>query len=490
MTAEPVEQFPGEEAANAPGLSRRSLLTRTAAGGIGIALAGSLETLFGAAPATAAPGKAAGYGPLVQDPAGRLSLPRGFSYGVVSQSGITLLDSGQPTPDRPDGTGSFANGRGAVLVQNHEIGTSATNPVPHLPNLTYDPGVFGGTTNLVVDKQGDRINEYVSLAGTDNNCAGGKTPWNTWLTCEETEDVPGTSKPGITKRHGYVFEVDPHDQRANWNPQPILALGRFAHEAVVVDPNEYRLYLTEDAGGPNGLFYRYTPPANVRPLGKGSLKRLGATDGKLQAMKAVTRTGVVVPDLSVAQTPGTAYRVSWVDVPDRDASTTSTRKQFDSVVGGVVTPGPAGPITRSRKLEGAWWADGGCYFVASFARNSDGSAAEHDGQVWFLDVARQTITLKIVFAYTPADQDNDVDGPDNITVSPFGGVILAEDGEGKQHLVGATDRGQTYFLARNELPGSEEFTGPNFSPVNAKVLFANVQVPGVTFAIRGPWKRA
>ena len=100
-----------------------------------------------------------------------------------------------------------------------------------------------------------------------------------------------------------------------------------------------------------------------------------------------------------------------------------------------------------------------------------------------------TITLKLVFAYTPADQDNDVDGPDNITVSPFGGVIIAEDGDGVNHLVGATKHGEAYFLARNQLEGDSEFTGPNFAPNNDRILFANVQTPGHVYAIRGPWKR-
>ena len=91
-------------------------------------------------------------------------------------------------------------------------------------------------------------------------------------------------------------------------------------------------------------------------------------------MKALTLGGAFVPDLSVATEPGTTYRVEWVTVPDRDAA---TRLDAQAV--------HRRQITRSRKLEGMWWGDGGAYFVASFARTSDGSAAQHDGQVWFLD---------------------------------------------------------------------------------------------------------
>ena len=211
------------------------------------------------------------------------------------------------------------------------------------------------------------------------------------------------------------------------------------------------------------------------PLRKGSLSRLADDAGRLEAMRAFTSGGALVPDLSVATVIGTKYGATWVDVPDRDATTTSTRKQFADA-----------EVTRSRKLEGMWWGDGGAYFVASFARFTDGSAAQHDGQVWFLDPYRNTIELKLRFAYTPDNQDDDPDGPDNITVSPYGGVILAEDGEGKQHLVGSTRRGQTFFLARNDLNGSE-FAGPTFSR-DRRTLFANFQTPGYTFAIKGPFR--
>jgi hypothetical protein len=312
------------------------------------------------------------------------------------------------------------------------------------------------------------VREYVSLAGTHNNCAGGRTPWDTWLTCEESEAILG-------KRHGYVFEVDPYDQDANRDPKPIKALGRYSHEALVVDPHEGRIYLTEDAGNPNGLLYRWTPPREALPLRRGSLRRLADDAGTLEAMRAFTRSGTLVPDLSVATQPGTTYRVDWVEVPDRDATTVSTRKQFGLA-----------EITRSRKLEGMWWGDGGAYFVCSFARNSDGSVRQHDGQIWFIDPDEDTIELKLHFAFT-ADQDVDPDGPDNITVSAYGGVIMAEDGEGASHLVGSTDSGETFFFARNEINDSE-FTGPTFSN-DKQTLFANIQSPGHVFAIRGPFRK-
>jgi len=458
--------------------TRRQLLGRTAATGLGIALAGSIDAIAGTA-ANAATRSATGYGPLVADPAGILSLPAGFSYRIVAESGVTVLEDGSLTPADNDGMGAFATAAGTTLVYNHEIGGNEAPPVPVVPGLTYDTGAAGGTTSVEVTSTGGRVREYVSVAGTHNNCAGGVTPWDTWLTCEETEQRKGGR---YLQDHGYVFEVSPvQAENPGSSPVPLRFLGRFSHEAVAVDPATNVIYETEDAGGPLGLYFRWTPPAGFRG-GKGALKALaqspgGDTAGTLQAMSC-SRGDRHIADLSEATRPGTQYKVTWIDVPDRLAVTTSVRKQFTD-----------DQVTRSRKLEGQWWADGGVYFVASFARLSDGSRNEHDGQVWFYDPAKQTVTLKTLFGVNPdpdVDADN-YDGPDNITVSPYGGVILAEDGNGVQHLVGVTDQGKAYSLARNDLNGSE-FTGPVFSP-DGRTLFASIQSPGHLFAITGPWGR-
>ena len=461
-------------------INRRTFLEGATAAGMGIAIAGSVDALAGSGSAFAAPRSSTGYGPLVPDPAGLLALPAGFSYRIVSKTGVTQMLDGVPTPSDPDGNGVFAHGTGSTIVNNHEISASEPYRVPALPGLTYDPGARGGTTNIDVDAQGNRIREYTSVAGTHNNCAGGVTPWATWLTCEETEQ----RKAGrFLKDHGYVFEVDSASQQANLDKSlvPLKFLGRFAHEAVAVDPDMLAIYETEDATAPNGLYLRWTPPEGFAG-GKDALRGLalaagGDTAGRLQAMSCY-RGSKHIPDLSLATQPGTQYKVEWVDVPDRDAITTSVRKQFTD-----------DQVTRSRKLEGAWWGDGGAYFVASFARNSDGSVNEHDGQVWFYDPHKEMVTLTTIFGVNPdpsVDTDN-YDGPDNITVSPYGGILLAEDGDGIQHLVGVTDQGKSYPLARNELNGSE-FAGVAFS-ADGSTLFANIYSPGHVFAITGPWAR-
>ncbi|MGW5336056.1 alkaline phosphatase PhoX [Streptomyces bauhiniae] len=467
-------------------LTRRDFARTTAVTGAGVVLAGSVDALATAPQALAAtdldgaqdahghPG--IGYGPLLPDPDGILALPAGFSYRVVTYSGRTRLESGEPTPSNHDGTAAFAGPRGAVLlVNNHELKgprASWAHPVPLAEGLVYDPAASGGCT--VVEVRRDHVAEWVGIAGTSTNCAGGSTPWGTWLTCEETEDRAGQN--GMTKDHGYVFEVDPADRRANRSPKPLKALGRYAHEAVVADPKRGHLFLTEDAAGPNGLFYRWTPPEGFHH-GRGRLRTLADDAGVLQAFRCFDSGGRFVDDLSRATRTGTVYGVDWVDVPDRDAATVPVRQQFTD-----------DQVTRARKLEGMWWGDGGVYVVSSYAREE--SPVQHDGQVWFYDPRRRTLTLKVLLG-----TGGTFDGPDNITVSPYGGLVIAEDGEGVQHLFGATDGGRTYPIARNELnigtesaPEYSEFTGVTFSP-DGHTLFANIQEPGIMLAITGPWKR-
>ncbi|MEU2654800.1 alkaline phosphatase PhoX [Streptomyces sp. NPDC007325] len=455
-------------------VTRRQILARTGASVAGIAFTGALADLFAGSPAAAEP--LGGYGPLVPDPDGLLDLPAGFSYRVLSREGERLRSGEGPVPSRFDGMGAFPAANGALhLVRNHENRSDARLGVPAVTGLTYDPGAKGGCTVLGLGPDGEVLEgaagERVGVAGTAVNCAGGATPWGTWLTCEETEDKAGTK--GYEKDHGFVFEVDPADPHRT-GAVPLTALGRFAHEAVAVDPYTGVVYETEDAfEHPFGLFYRFLP---LMPLGGTGSLRAGGT---LQAMRVPG-----VPDLSVVREPGTVFRrVEWVPVPDPQAAGTPIRFQDF---------GPGG-ITHAQKLEGCYWGGTCVYFVSSYARTSDGSGATHFGQVWKYEPLTRRLTLAVVFG-----PDTDVrlpgESPDNICLAPTGGLMVCEDGGGAQHVFGVNRSGEVYAVARGRQdigkPGAPEwgeFAGVTFSP-DGTTMFVNCYTPGTTFAVTGPWR--
>ncbi|GAA2307432.1 PhoX family protein [Streptomyces hawaiiensis] len=460
--------------------TRRRMLAGTGALGVGIAFSGALSELFAGTAAAQGLGHT-GYGPLVPDPKGVLDLPEGFHYRILSREGDELRSGEGKVPSNHDGMSAFGGRDGRVhLVRNHENRVSAKVPVPTVEGLTYDPAGKGGCTALTLDSRGRVRSERVAIAGTAVNCAGGPTPWDTWLTCEETEDRAGTN--GYTKDHGFIFEVDPVDPHRT-GAVPLTAMGRFAHEAIAVDPRRGVVYETEDAfEKPFGLFYRFLPN---RPLGgRGSLR----AGGRLQAMRVPG-----VPDLSSIQDVGAEFdHIEWVDVPDPQAAQTPIRFQ-DFGRGG---------ITHAQKLEGCYWGGRSVYFVSSFARRSDGSAADHFGQVWRYDPERRRLTLVIVFG---PDTDVQLPGesPDNICLAAGGGLMVCEDGNGAQHVFGVTRRGEVYAMARNrqaitsaadaaggteQEPEYGEFAGVTFSP-DGDTMYVNCYTPGTTFAVTGPWRR-
>ena len=448
-------------------VSRRSLLSGGAAilpvAGFGPAIAAA-EGFRSPHPGHGGDGRSFhGYGDLVKDPRHFIDLPRGFQYRIFSAA-HEPMKSGGVVPSAHDGMAAFAapNG-GTVLVRNHEVNLDDVEedgaiPVPHIASGTYDPDAkAGGTSTLLVGADRRLVKDWVSLAGTLTNCAGGPTPWGTWLTCEEEFD-------SLAKPHGYVFEVDPF---RGGNPVPIVGMGRYEHEAVAFD-RQGIAYLTEDADTPFGCIYRYLPN---RPFGgRGSLH----AGGGLQAL--------VVPglgsDLSIVQNVGMVLNAQWVDVPNPNPGDDDTpvREQVHAL-----------GATPMQKAEGIWTGnDGAIWFVVSRGGGPDAedeedvSAAAHSGQVWKYDPAVQTLELVVLFPVgTPFD------GPDNITVGPHGFAVACTDGEDDQWLVGITDEGRVFPFAFNANNDSE-FAGATFSR-DGRTLFVNQQDPGWTYAIWGPW---
>lgn len=448
-------------------LSRRSLLS---SGAVLVPVAGLGPAVAAAdgfrAPSDGPRNDVRGYGELVKDPKKFLDLPRGFQYRVLSAEGEPMKTGGV-VPSLHDGMAAFAAPHGqTALVRNHEVNLEdveedGATPVPHSNAAVYDPeAVAGGTTTLLVGPDRRLVKDGISLAGTVTNCAGGPSPWGTWLTCEEEFETIG-------KPHGYVFEVDP---TRGGNPLPIVGMGRFEHEAVAFDRRGVA-YLTEDADSPFGCIYRYVPKRLLG--GRGSLHEAG---GKLSAL--------VVPglgaDLSIVQNVGMVLNVTWVDVPNVNPGDDDdpVRVQVQGSLG----------ATQIQKAEGIWSGkDGTIWFVTSYGGGpnaedeEDRSAAAHSGQIWKYDPTSETIELVVLFPVgTPFD------GPDNITVGPHGFAVACTDGEEDQWLVGITDEGRVFPFAKNAL-NEEEFAGATFSP-DGRTLFVNVQgPPGLTYAIWGPW---
>ncbi|WP_098009790.1 alkaline phosphatase PhoX [Streptomyces sp. sk226] len=447
--------------------TRRQVLAGSGAAAA-IAFTGAFSELFAG---TAAARGHDGYGPLVPDPDGLLDLPKGFRYRVLSREGDPLRSGEGRVPSNHDGMTALQGRHGRVhLVRNHENRHTAAIGVPTVAGLTYDPAAKGGCTALELDGRNKVLGERVAIAGTAVNCAGGPTPWRTWLTCEETEDRAGTN--GYAKDHGFIFEVDGADPRRT-GAVPLTAMGRFQHEAIAVDPKSGIVYETEDAfDRPFGLFYRFLPE---KPLGgTGSLRAGGA----LEAMRVPG-----VPDLSAVQETGKSFdRIEWVPVPDPLARETPIRFQDFGRKG----------ITHAQKLEGCYWGESSVYFVSSFARSEEGSAADHYGQVWRYEPKKRRLTLVVLFG---PDTDIQLPGesPDNICLAADGGLMVCEDGGGAQHVLGVTRRGEVYPMARGRQnigtpaePEWGEFAGVTFSP-DGSTMYVNCYTPGTTFAVTGPW---
>ncbi len=443
--------------------TRRNFLGRAALAG-GAAVSMPLYALSRAARGDTSERYALGYGPLrpVADETtglALLQLPEGFRYLSFGWHGDPL-GGGQRTPAGHDGMAAFAGADHLVhLVRNHEL-----SPAPAFaPALAYDGGAGGGTTTLSFDpERGSLVRAVASLSGTLRNCAGGATPWGSWLTCEETVLGPDADA-ALTQRHGYVFEVPVHGVPTR---EPLRALGRFVHEAVAVDPQSGIVYETEDAVAA-GL-YRFIPTTPSRLADGGRLQML-AVRGRPRA------------DLRTGQITRVTMGVYWVDIDVPDVARPGTGDLS------VYEQGRrAGGATFAR-LEGACHADG-----RIFVTSTTGGEARM-GQVWELTPRADELCL----VYESPGR-HELNMPDNLTVSPRGGLVLCEDGTANPCVHALTRDGRIARFARNntvltgEVNGlagdyrGSEFAGATFSP-DGRWLFMNLQSPGITLAITGPW---
>ena len=422
---------------------------------------------------------------LVPDPDGWLDLPEGFSYQRFSPTGATMTD-GFAVPAKHDGMAAFpveGDPDRCVLVRNHEVsaddfesGPFAANPDlagSIAPGHSYDADddgrpLGGGTTSLLYNvRTGEIEGSWLSLVGTERNCSGGPTPWGSWLSCEESRRL---ADDGTKFEHGYVFEV-PSTARGPVEARPLKALGRFNHEAVAIDPSTGIVYLTEDDAA--GLFYRFLPdqPGNL------------AQGGRLQALALMDRDGAdtrnwkkdgVIP-------PGEVLAVRWIDLDDVTAPE-----------GDLAKRGHAGGAAIFARGEGMAWAQEADSGAICFACTSGGPA--ECGQIWRYLPSPQEGTDgetnapgQLVLQFESPGQST-LDMCDNIVAAPWGHLVICEDGHDDQYVRGLTPDGRIYPIARNAHPGKSEFAGACFSP-DGTVLFVNIQTPGVTLAIRGPWER-
>lgn len=410
----------------------------------------------------------AGYGPL--RPAGPdLALPEGFSYTAFGVEGSAMSD-GSITPGRHDGMAAFALPNGNVrLIRNHERASRDPQTAQAFGNVerAYDPRGVGGTASLEVridpDGTPQLVTDFISMNGTIVNCAGGPTPWGSWLTCEET--VQGPSH-GYTKPHGYVFEV-PILSDSEADAQPIRSMGRFVHEAVAVDPRDGIVYLTEDSH--TAGLYRYVPYRPGELLAGGQLQMF-AIKGLPQA------------NLTTGQHPGVPRRAVWVDIDHADPAEAETNAKA------VYEQGLAKGGATFARLEGAWWGDDSVYI------NSTTGGDRKLGQVWRYRPDGDSEGDLILVFEPPAEEI--LQNPDNVCYSPKGGLVVCEDSGGEQFVRGITPAGEIFDLAKN-ISDDREFAGATFSPDGA-ILFLNIQgdgtyegreVLGRTFAIWGPWDR-
>lgn len=451
--------------------SRRHFLQSASAFAVGIA---GLETFAHRTNARSV----TGYGPLQKDPAKILDLPAGLSYRVISTSG-QKMDDGHTLPGSPDGMAAFPGPNGStIVVRNHEISVGAkpaTGPfgeanatLKSIPTASiYDAGTrgepsLGGTSTFVFNTQTQSIEkQFLSLAGTIRNCAGGPTPWNSWITCEETALTAGR---GLAKDHGFNFEVPATANPALADPVPLKDMGRFNHEAIAVDPNSGIVYETEDR--PDSLIYRFIPKVPGKLVEGGRLQVLRIADRRSLDTRNWTQN---------TMRTGEPRAVKWVDINNVDSGSDLLRYR-----------GFNDGAARFARGEGMWYTKGSIYFACT------NGGRTKNGQIFRYQISpdeggpKESENPGQLELFIEPNDAALIDMCDNLTVAPWGDLVICEDGKGEQNLAGVTPDGGVYRLGHNA--GNEsEFAGACFSP-DGTTLFVNIQKTGQTLAITGSWQ--
>jgi secreted PhoX family phosphatase len=369
-----------------------------------------------------------------------------------------------------------------ILLCNHELAPAQARmsawqgqPVqdPAVKEAAYDSGINGhlspgGVRRIVYNlKTGKIERQHLALCGTVRNCSGGATPWGSWISCEES--VVESGLQGQTKSHGYCFEVSAKASGLQ-KAKPLAAMGRFYHEAVAVDADTGIVYLTEDR--PDGLFYRFIP---TQP---GKL----SAGGRLQALvlQAVNRS-VSTANLGGFRMPvNQPQAVRWIDVDTSESARDDLRY-------------------RGQRAGAARFMRGEGMVVEKDDRN-------RTRRVWIMCTTGGQKALGQIFYYVPSSHEGEAQesaspgklvlfsepnnpqllrNGDNLALMPNGDLLVCEDHQGIQRLIGVTPGGKYYVLARNPR-GASEFTGATFAP-DGSTLFVNMQQQGATVAITGPW---